>query len=238
MSGPREVSDYHANRPERIEQAAGIIGPPGGQKYKLFAAIYKGIKKVKSVGELSKVIGRNRQHVLTLCKILVRKQLIAELRGGGEIVGYSPLDTHKGDKNDILKYYARKKKPPTKRNPKATVIETRRIVIPKDVNIKPKVKQITIDDIDSFSKVRAIPDNIELLEPRRLSESKFKNGVKKILSAYGKWKDWGGENNDLRSGHLRIGAKRHTAAFAFKGPAQPVQCVQSLRVVISRSFPP
>jgi hypothetical protein len=81
-----------------------------------------------------------------------------------------------------------------------------------------KANRITIDDIDSFSKVRRIKLAGSL--PNWLSETQFKKGIQKILGEPGEFKDWGGETSDLYSTRLRLNGKRHAAAFCFKGPGQ------------------
>ena len=75
---------------------------------------------------------------------------------------------------------------------------------------------VTVDDIDSFSKVLDI-DEIPG-EYTRIYESKFKAGVAAILGEKDLFKDWGGELNDLSSTKVRIDGKRRMSAFAFKGP--------------------
>ena len=48
-------------------------------------------------------------------------------------------------------------------------------------------------------------------------ESVFKEGIKRILNETGRFKDWGGERNDLLTTRLRLKGKRRATAFAFKG---------------------
>jgi hypothetical protein len=72
-----------------------------------------------------------------------------------------------------------------------------------------------VDDIDSFSRVKKI--NSSLSTPIPMAENRFKNGIIRILKEPGKFKDWGGEKNDLCSTRLRFQGKRRPTAFAFKG---------------------
>jgi len=67
------------------------------------------------------------------------------------------------------------------------------------------VAQITVDDIDSFSKVKRV--NRSVSAPIPMAESRFKNGIIRILRQPGKFKDWGGEKNDLCSTRLRFQGK-------------------------------
>ena len=92
--------------------------------------------------------------------------------------------------------------------------------LPKSATIRiprPRIRAryITIDDIDSFGQVARI--RVEPGEYTAMAESRFKNGIAKILGEGGKFKDWGGERNDLYTNRVRISDRRLPAAFAFKG---------------------
>ena len=76
---------------------------------------------------------------------------------------------------------------------------------------------MTVDDIDTFDNVRAVPHGLDYV---KISETAFKNGVATILGERTSFKDWGGELRDLSSTHLRIDGKRHPVAIAFKGPGK------------------
>jgi hypothetical protein len=52
-----------------------------------------------------------------------------------------------------------------------------------------------------------------------LSEGKIKKGIASILGETGRFKDWGGERNDLSTTRLLLEGKRRQAVFALKGPA-------------------
>lgn len=91
---------------------------------------------------------------------------------------------------------------------------TYKIVIP---GRKPKIKSVTIDDIESFAKVRKIADIDSSLRLDKVAESKINAGIKKILAERSSFKDWGGEKNDIYTNKLRFRGKRITAAFALKG---------------------
>jgi len=71
---------------------------------------------------------------------------------------------------------------------------TIRVPVPKQ-NIRPKF--VTINDIDSFSKVKKVKIQTPHFTP--MYEQKFKKGIKSILGEIGDFKDWGGEINDLYS---------------------------------------
>lgn len=76
-----------------------------------------------------------------------------------------------------------------------------------------------IEDIDEFSAVRdePTPDSVDELEA--ISERAFKTCLGEILGD-NVVADWGGEQADHYSAHVRVAGKRHTAAFLLKGPAR------------------
>jgi hypothetical protein len=118
-------------------------------------------------------------------------------------------------KNLVLRLAENKKKLaalPTKVNPGGRSI-------PQTVTMKVPAKSydvsdITVDDIQSFSKVKRIADGQPMLP---IAEEQFKRGVKKLLGQQGKFTDWGGEKNDLFTTKVRVNGKRLPSAFAFKG---------------------
>lgn len=58
-----------------------------------------------------------------------------------------------------------------------------------------RTRQVTVDDIDSFARVRDVPAPHTGYTP--MPESRFKKGVARIIKEKGEFKDWGGEPNDL-----------------------------------------
>lgn len=78
-----------------------------------------------------------------------------------------------------------------------------------------KIKQLTIDDIDSFSKISGTKS--QKFEP--LAENIMKKGVKSIIGEEGEFKDWGGEIDDLFTTRVVYKDKRHAVAIGFKGRA-------------------
>ena len=78
----------------------------------------------------------------------------------------------------------------------------------------------TIEDIDEFASVRGVPDAPReewLPVMKQLREEDVKIGIAQILGDEAK-KDWGGETNDYFSARVHLSGRKHTAAFAFKGP--------------------
>jgi len=77
------------------------------------------------------------------------------------------------------------------------------------------VKQLTVDDIDSFAKVRKVNQQADKNTP--LDEKWFKEGLKRVIGEEGAFQDWGGEKSDLFSTRLRLDGKRVSVAIGFKG---------------------
>ena len=76
-----------------------------------------------------------------------------------------------------------------------------------------------MEDIENFSRVKGVVGSARL--PSSLTETKFKDGIQKIVGEPGVFKDWGGEKSDLFTTRLKVAGTRRSAAFAFKGPGQP-----------------
>jgi hypothetical protein len=146
---------------------------------------------------------------------LARNGIVNQRKKDGE-VAYEKIDFFHAHKGTILKLAADKNKLaeyPTKRKLGSTKAVTINISLDRK---SAKIKQITIDDIDSFKRVRTIDPSGYL--PKNISETKFKRGVQKIVGQSGEFKDWGGEKNDLFTTRIKIAGVRKSVAFAFKGP--------------------
>lgn len=209
-----EVSDSRSNLNEQIANAAKIIGRSEDRR-KVFSAIYKGKKKIKTVSELEKLTGLKRIRILQEALPLYSNHIIKKVKSNGE-TAYQKYPFYSQHKKRILSLACNPKKLsnfPTKSNLRVT--SQIKISVPKNLV---RVKQITIDDIDSFSKVRKIRSASVMLPPL---EETFKHGLQKVLDERGTFKDWGGEKNDLFSTRVRIEGKRIAAAFALKGKGSP-----------------
>jgi DNA-binding transcriptional regulator GbsR (MarR family) len=211
---PQAVSDFLSNTNEQIEQAARAIGRSIITR-KVFSAIYTGKKRIKTVSELAKSTKLKRKTVLTAGKKLHSRSVVQQTKRDGD-TAYEKIDSFYAHKSKILQLAGNNKKLeafPTKRH-----VTTKIWGAMKSAVKLAKTEQITIDDIDSFNRVRLVKADSHL--PNGISEKKFKHGVRRILKEPGKFTDWGGERNDLYSTRVRIAGKRHAAAFAFKGPGQ------------------
>lgn len=74
-----------------------------------------------------------------------------------------------------------------------------------------------VEDIDEFSKVKDIPDDIDWSAMAKISENSFKACLCQILGDQ-PTKDWGGEHSDHFTPHVHLQGRRMTAAFLLKGP--------------------
>ena len=76
-----------------------------------------------------------------------------------------------------------------------------------------------VEDFDEFAKVTSVDEPAGPDPMRLISEAAIKTCFAELLGDRA-GKDWGGETSDYYSAHLRIGGRRVTAAFLFKGPAR------------------
>jgi hypothetical protein len=205
------VSDVRSNPQDQIAHAARVISRSEDCK-KVFSAIYKGKKKIKSITELTNLTSLPRIRVLQEAGKLSNNDIAKKTKVNKELA-YEKYPFYTQHKNKILQLARNRKaleKFPTKINPKVREISVS-ISFPKRMI---DAIQITIDSIDSFSKAHAIKpaeDNWPI------EEKKFKEGLQKILGEEGTFQDWGGETDDLFSTRIIINDERRTAAFGLKG---------------------
>lgn len=211
---PLNVSDVRSNPADQIAHAVEELGR-AKQRIAVFKAIYLGKKRVKTVNEIATATALDRVRVLQEGKRLADNQIVKQIRAAG-MTAYEKDPFYSAQKKKILRLV---QDPvafdsfPTKARPRAA--------LPKDVTIRiprPRIqlRYITVDDIDSFSRVRNV--RIEPGDYTAIPETRFKKGIAKILGESGRFRDWGGERNDLYTSRVRISGRRYTAAFAFKGP--------------------
>ncbi len=206
------VTDSLSNINEQIEAAARIIGRSKQAKL-VFSQIYYGKKYTKSVKEIAESSGLTRKQVLTQGNKLSAHHVVEQIKINGD-TGYRKISFFHQNKRKILALASNPKKLilyPTKRNRYQNAVVT--IKINKRYG---EAVRISIDDIDSFSKVREVKPSGYISS--KISESAFKNGIKNMLGEEGSFKDWGGEKNDLYSTRMLLNGKRIVACIAFKGP--------------------
>jgi hypothetical protein len=206
------VTDKYSNFNDNLAHSARVLNSK--QRRAVFKAIYHGKKAAKTQDDLQVATGLSSIRVLQETGVLFRNDMIGRQKVKGRYV-FSKLPFYIQFKKNVLRLAENKKKLdalPTKVNPggrgsKKTIT----INLPKKSY---DVKDITIDDIDSFSRVKRIRDGQPM---RPIAENKFKQGIKKVIGQTGKFTDWGGEKNDLFTTKVRLNGKRLASAFAFKG---------------------
>ena len=211
---PLTVSDPRSNPSDQIAHAVEVLGR-APQRIAVFRAIYFGKQRVKTVNEIASVTGLERVRVLQEGKRLADNQIVKQIRAAG-MTAYEKDPFYFVQKSKILRFVGDSvafANFPTKTRPRAAIAREVTIRIPKP---RIRARYITIDDIDSFSRVRRVRIEPDGYTP--IPESRFKKGIAKILGESGRFQDWGGERNDLYTNKVRISGKRYAAAFAFKGP--------------------
>lgn len=204
------VTDVRSNSKEQIVHAAETIGRSKDRR-KVFEAIYKGKKRAKNVEEIMNATGLSQIRVLQCAGELASDEVVKKIDTRPK--SYEQYSFFQKHKNKILSIAGKEDKIsqiPTKRNP----LKIKNIVRKLPPSKMFKVKQITIEDIDNFSKIKKIKSTIKV---QPILETPFKEGIQAIIGEAGKFKDWGGEKNDLYSTRLRVNGKRIPGAFAFKG---------------------
>lgn len=211
----RDVTDVRSNLNDQIAHAVRILGR-SKHRLKLFEAIYEGKKQIKTQTELRQKSGLSKIRILQEGKKLSANHIVEAIKVDGE-TAFKKDPFYSNHKSKVLSLVKSKKKFsefPTKINPNPRVNQKELRV---NINFPRKafnVKQITVDEIQSFKKVRKIRKQNNYFP---VVEKKFKNGIKKIIGEKGKFQDWGGESNDLYTTRLTIKGGRVAAAFAFKG---------------------
>jgi hypothetical protein len=210
---PNPVLDLGSNLEENLKRWSNALKGMG-EKFSVWNVIYSGKRKRRSAKEISeKLNGKvTPKRVTEAGKKLIGDGLIRRVPDQFPII-YEKIDEVHHYKRQILALVKSKTKReglPTKRGANLTVKvqHTRRK--------QGRAIEVTIDDIDQFSKVKHLKKALPKLEP--LSENEFKNGIQKLFKDTGVYKDWGGEKNDFYTNKLRIRDKRYTAGFALKGP--------------------
>lgn len=211
----QHVSDIRANNNEIIANAAKAIGRSEA-RIAVFEKVYYGKKAIKTVLEIAEATGYERKRITEVGKDLVNSKIFEQTKKDG-VTAYKKYPIYTTLKRAILRLVKDPKKLaqyPTKSTPRPIgyKIERTTFSVPKGVN---RSKQITVDDIDSFSKVRTCDLGGGKYAP--MLEDLFKKGIKTLLKERGEFKDWGGERNDLLTTRLMFKGRRRATAFAFKG---------------------
>jgi hypothetical protein len=207
-----EVTDVRSNPQDQIAHAARVIGRSKDCR-KVFSAIYQGKRRIKTISEIVKLTSLRRIRVLQEAGKLCNNRIVRKTKAGNELA-YEKDPFYTQNKDTILRLAGNKKaleKYPTKTNPKLGNIAVTVVTLPEKMI---DAEKITIDDVDSFAKVKGITLN---QSPLPIDEGKFKEGLQKVIGEQGTFEDWGGEINDLFSTRLVIKGERKNAAFGLKG---------------------
>jgi hypothetical protein len=205
------VTDKYSNFNDNLAHAAKILSSK--QRREIFREIYRGKRVIKTQADLQKATHLPSIRIVQETATLFANDMIGREKIDGHYA-YSKLPFYSHHKKAVLRLAEDKKELaalPTKVNPRSSKGAGVVIRIPSKAFT---VIDITIDGIDSFSKVRRVPQG-QQMQP--IAEDRFKQGVKKAIGEGGKFTDWGGEKNDLFTTKARIKSKRLPAAFAFKG---------------------
>lgn len=208
------ISNPSGDRNDKIANAAKVLGRSEDRK-KIFLAMYTGKKKKKTISEIGELSGiTNKVRVLQETKKLCSEDIIQSTDKINGETTYQKIDFYTHNKSKIISLATNKKKLasfPTKVSPKATS-SVFNISLPQKLI---DVKEITIDDIDSFKKIKSI--KYSSVKSKPIYEKKFKLGLKKIVGEEGKFTDWGGETDDMFSNRVVLNGKRISTSFGLKG---------------------
>jgi hypothetical protein len=210
------VSDARSNPRDQIAHAVETLGRSKA-RLAVFEAVYRGKKAVKSVTEIAAKTGLGRVRVLQEGKRLADNHLVGQLRLAG-ITAYEKDPFYSANKAKILGLVKNKKafsRFHTKSRPASAAAQLVTVKLPV---LRPKTRQVSVDDIASFIRVKKV--RIRSGTYTAMPETVFKKGVARILGDKGRFQDWGGEANDLYTTKLRLRAHRMIATFAFKGPGK------------------
>jgi hypothetical protein len=219
-----DVSDTSSNRSDQLANFAAVLrNAPARQK--VFEAVYRGKKKVKTAAELAIATNCPTTKRLTeIAKPLVNQKLFNQgwekINGRNQTVykKISFIDTTKKTILRLARNHSAFSRFPTKSNPTVRARTVERLVL--KVPFKLKTRFVSIEDVEQFVKAKQVGAASTPLVPNRLPEHQFKKGLLKLLGETKIPKDWGGETNDIFTTKLRIGAHNRRAAFALKGPGK------------------
>jgi len=211
---PVHVTDVSSNRQDKIANAARVIGR-SKIRQRVFEAIAKGKKLIKTVPEIKEKTGLSYMQIRKAGVVLAHEEIIGQTPKVKGWIAYRREAFYSKNRKAILSLArnpARLEKYPTSYSPKSIGgKQFIRITVPvRSV----RARRITVDEVESFKGVRKIGLGAS---GKPFPERAFKKGLQAILGERGKFNDWGGETDDLFSTRLKIGSKRVAAAFGLKG---------------------
>lgn len=206
---PLSVIDEATNKEKMITHAVNVIGRSKDRLH-VFQAIYFNKSPIKDQQSIQIITGlKTLKRVLEIGNSLVSGGIIEQTEKNGK-VAYAKIKFYKKYKNLIIQRVNKKQFD----DPDRLSLNDKSI----HVNIRLKnnqntPKELTVDDIDSFSKIKKIRTSKEKMVP----EEDIKQLLKVIIDEDGKFVDWGGEINDINTTRLKIHGRRINASFALKG---------------------
>ncbi len=211
---PIPVSDFGSNRGDNIMTAVQSIGR-SKDRLQVFQAICKGSRIKKNVTWIHKNTNlKTEKRVVEEAKELVDHGIIEQLDekiDGKNTYRKIPFYCrNRGRIIALIKNPSKQKSYPTKTNP-----NSRTIVVHTGKNRLFNMKEIFIDDIKNFARVK----KVKKVRPINPYEQKTKDLLKKIFRENGKFTDWGGETDDLFTTRLEINGKRISVSLGLKGRA-------------------
>jgi hypothetical protein len=221
MTPTTSVSDSASHRRDQIANFVELLSR-SRRWLDIARVVYRGKKATKTVGDVAKALGKSEKDILTLARPMASQHIFVQCRvsvGGKLTTAYSKDAFFSANRDEIFRQAtspAKRKNYATKTNPSIRVTTS--------VTIKgtsgPKIRMVTIDDIDEFARVKTVKASETDQLTDRLSEEKTKIGFHKILAEPHIANDWGGETSDIYTSRASIRGTRYPAAFALKGPAK------------------
>lgn len=208
------VSDVGSNAEENIAHAAKVLGRSIHRR-RVFEVIYTDKRRAKKVSDLMRTTSLPHRRVLDAGKRLADNRLVKTTKVDGE-TAYEKIDFFQSNKRRILSLASSPAKLaafPTKRNP----VPARAVQV-RVSGQRAQIRHVTVDDIDSFRRVRHVGHEVPETGDR-YSEQNFKLGIQRVIGEGGRFKDWGGEVADLFTTKCRLDGRRRPVAIALKGPA-------------------
>lgn len=205
------ISNPSADKEEKIEHAAKILRS-SKQAKQVFIFVYTGKKHFKSIKDIRKGIPEFNKNTYKAAARLAAEDVVDKKNENG-MVFYGKKEFYTYNQRQILRLSEnarRLKEYPTKRKFNGA---SQKNTFVFRTNF-PRPRQLTIDNIDSFSKIKNFfKGNLNLVNG--MAERTINHGICQILNETEK-KDWGGERNDIFSTHVILKGKRFAAAFALK----------------------
>lgn len=207
MSTSVAVSDFLSNHNDQLVTAAKIVGR-SKDRQKVFEAVYRGKAQIKTIDGINSTTGLSKIRILQEGGKMA-PHLMEKVTGG-----YKKKPEFSTRYRSILTMARDRKiaeKLATKIKPESSGKRGVSVFFPPAAG---RAESITIDDIDSFSKVKG---STIVVGSTGLAEEKIKKGFQNIVKETGSFKDWGGERSDLYTTKFILKGKRIPTAIAFKG---------------------